>query len=331
MDIPYYWTRIVHEFKTKFPHADIHLGCQPPNPHTLRVGSTTHIWIGGLLYVDDLLTKYVHLVQLHFRLIITRPDTFTALLFKKLKLVLSPLQPAHLKPGLSHMIRNARFHDRPTNWPPPSHGLTSSQNSERALACGTRAFGPFRQHTDSAMICNQDLLFPRIWRIRGFGAGTDGSLRMSSSHSPAFGSSQYSALICFINPILETRHGAGLLMRRFITSEPRDARMSVCFFVLFNRHSGIDTVPGLPQTWRCGKEHVPTKWITSIRVPCLCVQRFLFASHSKARDFYSFTFFCAQCFPIRAPFWKARDRKYVYIYIQIFLVQSSEWRLWRRN
>jgi len=29
-------------------------GHQPPNPHTLGTGSTTHIWIGGLLYVDDL-------------------------------------------------------------------------------------------------------------------------------------------------------------------------------------------------------------------------------------------------------------------------------------
>jgi len=45
---------LVHELRTKFPHAVIHLGHSPPNPHTLRHGSTTHIWIGGLLYVDDL-------------------------------------------------------------------------------------------------------------------------------------------------------------------------------------------------------------------------------------------------------------------------------------
>jgi len=53
---------LVHELRAKFPRlftldtnrAVIHLGHQPPNPHTLRPGSTTHIWIGGLLYVDDL-------------------------------------------------------------------------------------------------------------------------------------------------------------------------------------------------------------------------------------------------------------------------------------
>jgi len=43
---------LVHELRAKF--AVIYLGHQPPNPHTLRPGSTTHIWIGGLLYVDDL-------------------------------------------------------------------------------------------------------------------------------------------------------------------------------------------------------------------------------------------------------------------------------------
>jgi len=45
---------LVHELRAKFSHAVIHLGHPPPNPHTLRPGSTTHIWIGGLLYVDDL-------------------------------------------------------------------------------------------------------------------------------------------------------------------------------------------------------------------------------------------------------------------------------------
>jgi len=45
---------LVHELAAKFSHAVIHLGHQPPNLHTLRPGSTTHIWIGGLLYVDDL-------------------------------------------------------------------------------------------------------------------------------------------------------------------------------------------------------------------------------------------------------------------------------------
>jgi len=45
---------LVHELAVKFPHAVIHLGHQPPTPHTLRPGSTTHIWIGVLLYVDDL-------------------------------------------------------------------------------------------------------------------------------------------------------------------------------------------------------------------------------------------------------------------------------------
>jgi len=34
--------------------AVIYLGHQPPNPHTFRLGSTTHIWIGGLHYVDNL-------------------------------------------------------------------------------------------------------------------------------------------------------------------------------------------------------------------------------------------------------------------------------------
>ena len=34
--------------------AVIYLGQQPPNPHTLRPGSITHICIEGLLYVDDL-------------------------------------------------------------------------------------------------------------------------------------------------------------------------------------------------------------------------------------------------------------------------------------
>ena len=45
---------LVHELRAKFPLAVIHLGHPPPNLHTLRPGSTTHIWIGGLLYVDDL-------------------------------------------------------------------------------------------------------------------------------------------------------------------------------------------------------------------------------------------------------------------------------------
>jgi len=45
---------LVHELIAKFPQAVIHLGHQPPNPYTLQPGSTTHIWIGGLLYVDDL-------------------------------------------------------------------------------------------------------------------------------------------------------------------------------------------------------------------------------------------------------------------------------------
>jgi len=31
----------------------VYLGRHPPNPHTLSP-STTHIWIGGILYVDDL-------------------------------------------------------------------------------------------------------------------------------------------------------------------------------------------------------------------------------------------------------------------------------------
>ena len=45
---------LVHELADKFPHVIIHLGHQSANPHTLRTGSTTHIWIGDLLYVDDL-------------------------------------------------------------------------------------------------------------------------------------------------------------------------------------------------------------------------------------------------------------------------------------
>ena len=48
---------LVHELRAKFPQGEfavIHLGHQLPNPHTLRPGSTTHIWIGGLLCVDDL-------------------------------------------------------------------------------------------------------------------------------------------------------------------------------------------------------------------------------------------------------------------------------------
>jgi hypothetical protein len=48
---------LVHELRAKFPHnrlGVIYRGQQSPNPHTLRPGSTTHIWIGGLLYVDDL-------------------------------------------------------------------------------------------------------------------------------------------------------------------------------------------------------------------------------------------------------------------------------------
>jgi hypothetical protein len=44
---------LVHEFRAKFPLLQLFtLGRHPPNPHTL--GSTMHIWIGGLLYVDDL-------------------------------------------------------------------------------------------------------------------------------------------------------------------------------------------------------------------------------------------------------------------------------------
>jgi len=44
---------LVHEFRAKFPLLQLFtLGRHPPNLHTL--GSTTHIWIGGLLYVDDL-------------------------------------------------------------------------------------------------------------------------------------------------------------------------------------------------------------------------------------------------------------------------------------
>ena len=42
---------LVHELRAKFP-AVIYLGRHPPNPHTLSP-STTHIWIRGLLYVDD--------------------------------------------------------------------------------------------------------------------------------------------------------------------------------------------------------------------------------------------------------------------------------------
>jgi len=45
---------LVHELRAKFPHAVIYLEHQPPNPHTLRPGSTTHIGIGDLPYVDDL-------------------------------------------------------------------------------------------------------------------------------------------------------------------------------------------------------------------------------------------------------------------------------------
>ena len=41
-------------FTNSEQNAVIHLGHHLPNPHTLRPGSTTHIWIGGLLYVDDL-------------------------------------------------------------------------------------------------------------------------------------------------------------------------------------------------------------------------------------------------------------------------------------
>jgi len=46
---------LVHELRANLiPPAVIHLVHQPPNSHTLRPGSTTYIWIGGLLYVDDL-------------------------------------------------------------------------------------------------------------------------------------------------------------------------------------------------------------------------------------------------------------------------------------
>jgi len=41
-----------------------------------------------------LLTKYVHLTQIHLRLTITRPDTLPALLFKKLHMPL-PLSNLH--------------------------------------------------------------------------------------------------------------------------------------------------------------------------------------------------------------------------------------------
>ena len=44
---------LVHELTAKFPEV-IYLRHQPPNPHTLRPGSTAHICIGGLLYVDEL-------------------------------------------------------------------------------------------------------------------------------------------------------------------------------------------------------------------------------------------------------------------------------------
>ena len=44
---------LVHELRAKFLHTVIYLGRHPPHPHTLGP-STTHIWIGGLLYVDDL-------------------------------------------------------------------------------------------------------------------------------------------------------------------------------------------------------------------------------------------------------------------------------------
>jgi len=55
---------LVHELRVKFPHAVIHLGHSPPNPHTLRPGSTIHIWIGGLLYIDDLLLLSICLHEL---------------------------------------------------------------------------------------------------------------------------------------------------------------------------------------------------------------------------------------------------------------------------
>jgi len=60
-------------------------------------------------------------------------------------------------------------------------------------------------------------------------------------------------MLCFIKPILGTRHGAGLFVRSLITSEPRDAPMCV---------SGIVTVPGLPKRW--AKEHVPRKGIADV-------------------------------------------------------------------
>jgi len=43
---------LVHDLRAKFP-AVMYLGRHPPNPHSLSQ-STTHIWIEGLLYVDDL-------------------------------------------------------------------------------------------------------------------------------------------------------------------------------------------------------------------------------------------------------------------------------------
>ena len=43
---------LVHELRAKFPHAVIYPGRHPPNQHTLSP-STTHIWIGEPLYVDD--------------------------------------------------------------------------------------------------------------------------------------------------------------------------------------------------------------------------------------------------------------------------------------
>jgi len=46
---------LVHELRAKFPHAVIYLGQHPPNPHHDTLSpSTTHIWIRGLPYVDDL-------------------------------------------------------------------------------------------------------------------------------------------------------------------------------------------------------------------------------------------------------------------------------------
>jgi len=44
---------LVHELRANCP-CGYYLGHKPPNPHTPRPRSTTLIWIGGLLYVDDL-------------------------------------------------------------------------------------------------------------------------------------------------------------------------------------------------------------------------------------------------------------------------------------